>query len=235
MLNDQSTASLKIDLVAKLLIGTVALLSAASLTALGLRFYGGYEYAYGFVPLFEVDGEGNIPTYFSSMLHLTSSVLLTMITIAARQRQNPGWKKWAGLAVKFVAASIDEASSIHELLTYPMREILGTHGVLYFAWLVPAILLLIVAALFYWPFFRKLPKTTFVGFMIAATVFLSGAVVMEFLGGWFAENKGVAALEFCLATEVEEFLEMTGAVIFIRTLLLYISQHVGRFRISFDS
>ncbi len=70
--------------------------------------------------------------------------------------------------------------------------------------------------------------------MLAAFVFLSGAIVMEFVGGWLAEQQGVDQLKFCMATEVEEVLEMTGVVIFIRTLLIYLNKHVDSLGISFE-
>ncbi|MGB1048380.1 MAG: hypothetical protein ACPG3U_01700 [Rhodothermales bacterium] len=78
--------SLKVDRIVKSLFVTILVLSMASLTALGLPFYGGYEYAYGFVPLFAVDMEGNIPTYFSSLLHLSSVLLISLIAFDARQK-----------------------------------------------------------------------------------------------------------------------------------------------------
>jgi len=226
--------SLNTGLIVKLLFATVVVLSMASLTAMGLRFYGGYEYAYGLIPLFMVDGEGNIPAYFSSLLHLFSALLISFIAFGARHKGNARWMKWAGMSLVFLLLSIDEASSIHELLTYPVREFLGTGGILYFAWVVPAIIMLAVLAWLYWPFLRSLPKETFRGFMIAAFVFLSGAIGMEFIGGWLVEDRGADTLEFWLATEVEEFLEMTGAVIFIRTLLIYLNRHLGFLSLSFE-
>lgn len=226
--------SLKVDRIVKSLFVTILVLSMASLTALGLRFYGGYEYAYGFVQLFAVDMEGNIPTYFSSLLHLSSALLISLIAFDARQKGSADRVKWTGMAAIFLFLSMDEASSMHELLTYPMRELLGTSGILYFAWVVPAMIILIILAGIYWPFLRRLPKETFRGFLLAAFVFLSGAILMEFVGGWLAEQQGVDHLEFGMATEVEEVLEMTGVVIFIRTLLIYLNKHVDSLGISFE-
>ena len=138
--------SLKIDRIVKSLFATVIVLSVASLTTLGLRFYGGYEYAYGFVPLFTVDMEGNIPAYFSSLLHLSSALLISLIAFDARHKGSADRVKWAGMAAIFLFLSMDEASSMHELLTYPVRELLGTSGILYFAWVVPAMIILTILA-----------------------------------------------------------------------------------------
>lgn len=233
MSQEATNITLKTDLAAKLLFATIALLSIASLTALGLRFYGGFEYAYGMVPLISMDEEGNIPTYFSSLLHLTSAVLLFLITLGSRQDGHNATWKWAGLSLVFLFLSVDEASSIHELLTYPVREFLGAGGVLYFAWVVPAIILIVIFTFAYWPFLRTLPSEIFRGFILAAIVFLSGAIGMELVGGWIADTQGADTLQFFLATEVEEVLEMTGSVIFIRTLLTHLSTNVGAFQISF--
>lgn len=225
---------LKTDRIVKSLFATIFVLSVASLTALTLRFYGGYEYAYGFIPLFTVDMEGNIPTYFSSLLHLSSALLISLIAFDARHKGSADHVKWMGMAAIFLFLSMDEASSMHELLTYPMRELLGTSGILYFAWVVPAMIILIILAGIYWPFLRRLPKETFRGFLLAAFVFLSGAISMEFVGGWLADQYGIDQLAFSIATEIEEVLEMTGVVIFIRTLLIYHDNHVDSLGISFE-
>ena len=52
--------------VLKVLVSVGLLLVAAQLAVVVFRFGFGYEYVKGFVPLFNMDGEGNIPASFHS-------------------------------------------------------------------------------------------------------------------------------------------------------------------------
>src|SRR5687768_125896 len=119
----------------------VAALAAvgAVLTLLGvagqwLRFHG-TEHSFGFIHEFDMDAEGNVPTWFSVALLLANAgvaALVAGVTPAARGRAY-----WAGIALLMLAASCDESASIHEMTVLPLRRLLRADGWLYYTWVVP--------------------------------------------------------------------------------------------------
>src|SRR5688572_25758727 len=94
--------------------------------------------------LLSLSEEGNLPTWYSSSLLLGCSIVLGLI--AADGGRFAG--RWKLLAVVFVYMSIDEAIEIHEHLGRLMH--LG--GVLYFSWVVPASVVVLLLAAFFLPF-----------------------------------------------------------------------------------
>ena len=58
---------------------------------------------------------------------------------------------------------------------------------------------------------------------------------MEMFGASYKGVHGEYNMTHSLITNVEEFLEMFGVIIFIRALLLYMSSHVKDVLVRFDS
>jgi hypothetical protein len=129
----------------------------------------------------------------------------------------------------------DEVASFHERLIAPMRELWGGQdlGVFYFAWVVPGMLLVLVLGLCYLRFLANLPAKTRFAFLAAAALFLGGAIGMELVGGWYAESHGLNTLTYATITTVEEGLEMAGAIVFIRALLVYLADTYAEVRFRF--
>ena len=147
--------------------------------------------------------EGNVPTWFSSSLLLACAIAAGTIARDATQ-----WRRhWWGVAGVFGYASMDEAAEIHEHL----GGLIGTHGVLYFDWIIFAIAILGVLSLVYLRFVIALPRATRVGLIVAGTIYLGGAVGMELPLGWWTEHHGHDGLGYALIDWVEETLEMIGA------------------------
>jgi len=73
----------------------------------------------GFVPMFYVGNEQNVPTWYSSVTLLASA---SLFAVAARAEWRNGRfaPYWLGLAVIFIALSIDEVASIHERTSEPV-------------------------------------------------------------------------------------------------------------------
>src|SRR5689334_13266364 len=63
---------------------------------------------------FDLDGERNIPSFFSMLLLMTSAVILYMISIIKRKFQFPFRNHWLGLSLIFLFLSMDELISLHE-------------------------------------------------------------------------------------------------------------------------
>ena len=87
-------------------------------------------------------------------------------------------------ALGFVVMAFDEGWSIHETLVNPIRSLLGSSrlGIFYFAWVVPGIAIVLALGLYFLGFLRRLPGLTRRQFILAAALFLGGAIGMELPG-----------------------------------------------------
>jgi len=209
-------------------LGVVAfLLVLASIGGQLTAYLTGHAHVYGLVRLFYVDAEENIPTGFSTLLLLFAALLLAVITVLKRKQTGSPVSYWAILAFGFLFIAADEAVSLHEMLTEPTRKLLGDGnlGVFYFAWIIPGIALVLVLALFFLRFLLCLPAKTRLTFLMAATLYIGGAIGFELIGGRFAELHGQRNLTYSMIVTVEESLEMAGVIIFIWALLVYIADN----------
>jgi len=173
------------------------------------------------IRLFDFNQEANIPSFFSSLLFLAASFLLLFITVYKKSRKRKYWG-WLGLTILFFFLTLDEAVSIHEFLIGFFRKKLNLSGYLYYAWVIPYGITLIILGLVYIPFFRNLNSKLFFLMMLSAGLYLSGAIGFEMLGGKSFEVNGLSFTYRVLYT-MEETLEMIGLAVFIYTLNWYIS------------
>lgn len=195
-----------------------------SLNILGLisKFYFDHDYVYRLVPLFDLNTEKNIPTFYSAIALLISSGLLFFIAFGHKKSGN-NYFHWIGLAVIFMFLSVDEITSIHEGFGQIIRKEFTVSGFLYYAWVIPYGLALTVFLLVYLKFLLGLPKNIMILFIVSGGVFVAGAMGVESFGGRHYEVYGNANITYALFYTLEEFLEMLGIVLFIYTLLTYIA------------
>ncbi len=204
-----------------LLAGTV-LLVIAGITGSYLKYTFDSRQINNVVRLFDLDGEANIPSWFSSLILLLSSLLLFVIAIS--QRNSPrDFLAWSILSAVFLFLSVDEAAMIHEMLINTIKRVFNLSGIFYNAWVIPYGLAAIAGAVLYLPFLRRLPGSVVTFFVIGGIIFISGAVVIEMFEGRYEATHGTSNLMYDLYVAVEEFLEMTGISIFIYALLRYLS------------
>lgn len=131
--------------------------------------------------------------------------------------------------------SMDEASSIHELFTEPLRRLLHTSGFFYFAWVIPGLAFVLTIAIIYWRFLLHLPTRTRWLFVVAAILYIAGAIGTELVGGWYVELYGRKNLIYSILAMLEETLEMFGIIVFVYALLDYVIVNVGEVRIRIRS
>lgn len=169
---------------------------------------------------FDLNEEGTVPTYFSSVLLLAVSALLAWASLGERDRVQR-WMWW-GLAVIFFAMSIDEAVSIHESVAKPFRERLDTTGWLYHAWVIVALPFVGVVGLVYLRFLVRLPRRYALWFAAAGLIYVSGALGMEMVGGVVATTTGIESMQYALTATIEELLELVGLAAFAVGLISYL-------------
>jgi len=190
------------------------------------KFYFDHSYIYGLIPLLDFDTEKNIPTLYSTLVLLFASTLLSIIAIT-HKRNGSAYLSWLGLAFIFLFLSIDEFLSLHERFNGVVRESLNTSGVLYYGWIIPYGVALIVFIIAYLKFLTELPRNIMILFVVSGATFVSGAVGFEMVGARQTELYGTENLLYSFFYTCEEFLEMLGIVIFIYALLTYI---LGQFK-----
>ena len=179
-----------------------------------------------------VDGEGNIPTWYSAALLLISCLLLSAIARVHRRKGLGFVGHWLILSLVFLYLSLDETAQLHELSIPPIRSAFGTTGLLYYGWIVPAGICVALLVLSYQRFLRNLPPRTRHLFLLAGAVFVSGAIGVEAVSGLQASVHGEESLAYHVIITLEELLEMSGVVLFIYALLDYMGHQISR--LSFD-
>ena len=112
------------------------------------------------VSLFSLDGEANVPTWFASSILMLCSIILATIALGKKKTGEGYVLHWAGLSAIFLYISVDEASRIHELAIIPLRNALNAGGLLYFAWVIPGMALVLLFLLAYARFLVTLPRQT---------------------------------------------------------------------------
>ena len=213
------------------------ILILANITALLADHLTGYNsiLIHKLVKFFYVELELNAPAFFSMLLLLFASLLLAVITVFKKKHAAPFVLEWSILSFGFLYMAFDEIVAIHERLIEPMRSILGETnlGIFYFAWVVPAIALILILAVFFLRFLLNLPMKTRLLFLIAAALYLGGAVGLELIEGKYAETYGKENLIYIVLTTLEESLEMIGTIVFIWGLLGYIADTYRRVEVRF--
>jgi hypothetical protein len=212
----------------------VLVLALAHIGAQLSKLYLGHDYIFGLVPGFDLNLERNIPTLYSALALSVCAVFLLIIALGGRGK--PYFFHWLGLSFIFIYLSVDEYFSIHEKLNQPLRSALDTSGFLLYAWVIPFSILLVILLLIYLRFLIDLPRKTKLLFLLAAFIYVVGALVFELFAGWaytlFSTKDSIAYLGL---STVEELMEMVGIVIFIYALLDYIDTQMAGLRIRISS
>lgn len=186
------------------------------------------------VRAFDMDAEASIPTWFNMMLLVGIAVLLGATAIATEKGHARRW--WWLLAVAFAYLSLDEGSALHESLMYVTRNALGiTGGPLWYAWVIPVGLALVIAAPFAVRFVWSLPISTRRLIIVAALLYIGGAIGIEVVSATAgAEVEALTRdendpLVWTLAC-FEESLELSGLVVMTIAVMQHLRDHALRGR-----
>jgi hypothetical protein len=221
-------------IVGVLLLG-ICLLVLAGVALNVLKYTFDYRLPPRLDRLFDLDKETNISTWFSSMLLFSNAILLGLIATAMTTSRDRWRRHWVALAIVFVMLSLDEVAAIHEMTTRLLRNALDLSGLFYFAWVVPALILLLVFAMLFLRFLLALPRRTCWLFVLAGTVYISGAVGAEMIGRAYLSGGGSRNLVYSLIASSEEVLEMIGQVAFFCALADYVRSNFDRLIFNFNN
>lgn len=208
-----------------LIIAAILLVIAHIAGAISSYIYG-HSNVFGLVPTFDLNVENNVPTFFSAFILVLSAVLLYVI--GGQSATVDGAAYWRWLAVLFLYLAIDEDASLHELWMDPLRDNFDLTGFLHFAWIIPYGLAVLVVGLLYLRFVWSLPKRTRWLFIAAGSIYIGGAMGLEAIGGWyFSRHDEIYDLPYSLIVATEEFMEMSGVILFIYALLDFLGARLG--------
>ena len=203
-------------------VESVLACSAALLLALGsgvsLLQLAGHDHLWGLLRLAGLNDEQNLPTWFASaqLLLAAASAALAMSVAPACDRRS-----WGVLAAVFVALSVDEAASVHELSNAPLRAAIGTRAALFFPWILGGLALAAAVCLLEWRLLRRLPRATARGMICAGACYVAGAVGLEmFAAPVYATGAKLSLVHTGLVT-AEEGLELIGIAWFVVVVLRY--------------
>ena len=194
-----------------------------------IYFFGGHSRY--LVHIFNLDEEYNIPSCFESGTLLFCSMLLFIIAINKRKSNDRFRFHWSLLAIIFFLMSLDELMSFHENIGGHVRVMFHTGGFLYFAWVLPAIIFLIILAFIYFKFIFALSAKYRNLFIIGGVIYVIGALGFEMLGGEIRKLYMEKSFNYAVMTNIEEVFEMTGILIFTYALLDYIKVNIGEFKV----
>jgi hypothetical protein len=186
------------------------------------------------IDLFDVDYERSFPTIYSVLSLQVCSVLLgTIAYMTAKFQRGKQVRYWFVLSLLFLFLSFDEAISLHERLSGPLRRAFSPTGIFHHAWVIPGIVFVLVCLLIFFNFLMSLPPKIRFLFFLSGIIFVSGSIGMELAGGYWVSHYGAQNFISSLLVTIEEFLEMLGIVFFIYALLIHLNSLVKVLHMSF--
>ncbi|MBT9394254.1 hypothetical protein KLP40_13870 [Hymenobacter sp. NST-14] len=184
-----------------------------------------YQTAFGLIALFDMDSERTIPAYLSALNLGFAALLLTLITHIKKSLHDAYWLHWLLLSLGFGYLSIDEAVSLHELLTQIIKDHNPTLSGVPFHYIIAIMGFTVVALLllFYGNFLKHLQPQDRLRFTVAGALFVTGAFGIEAIGGYIVTHLDQLSTDLIyVEVVIEESMEMFGILLFIRALLIYI-------------
>lgn len=174
---------------------------------------------FDFVRMFDLDMEKNIPTVFSSLILAASAFCFYLLANCKTEIQEKKNFYWLGLSGVFIFLSFDEGAKIHEKLGDFTENFVEANGYLHYPWVISYSLFVLILGLLYIKFFLNMEKKVFFSFMLAAFIFLSGAVGFELLGAKESSLHGTDGIVYSILYTIEESLEMFGVIYLLWILL----------------
>ena len=215
----EHTVEIRSATILKVLAYCIVVVIALHLMVMVSWFGFGYDHLKGLVPMFSLDSENNIPTFFSALQIFIAAILLAVCAARYRLSQPRYFKHWVGLSAIFIYLAFDESALLHEKTMFISRDLFGASGLLYYSWVIPFGVIALIVLLTYSRFLLSLPRRTGVIFFLAGAVFVTGAIGMELFEGQIQEAGGKRNFDYMALVTVEEFLEIIGIYAFVYGLL----------------
>ena len=172
------------------------------------------------------NGEANFTAWLSSLVLLISSILLAIIAFSKKQSKDPFCRHWKWLSIIFLIMAIDETAQIHESFAKIFSNILPEGYWFFdakFSFFLMGIPIALVVGLVFLKFLLRLPTKTKRLFIMAAVIYLGGALGLE-LWSNYLHHVHSHYFWFRIVQSLEEVFELFGIVIFNYALLLHMEK-----------
>lgn len=177
--------------------------------------------------ILDLGSESSLGTWFAVVMLLLCAVVLALIAYAKHQVGDRFARHWTVLALLAFAFSLDEQAKFHDAGGgAQVRESLGLGGVLYYGWVVIALISVVAVAFIYRRFIVHLPAGIRNALIVAAGFYVGGEVLVEMVNGWLMDSQGDTYL-YKTTTSVEELFGMIGVLVAFGALLVYSRTAVG--------
>jgi hypothetical protein len=169
---------------------------------------------------FDVDEEGNVPSLYSTLALVAAAVLL--LAIARQERAEGGRfaRRWTVMSAIFFYLAADEYLEFHEEIDVRLH----LPGITEYSWVFVGMIAVAVFAVAYVPLLRSLTPFIRRMFLLSGATYAMGVIVMELIGGHYVDTWGHGSTAYAVCTGLEELFEMVGIVLFIYTLLTYLTR-----------
>ncbi|GIU70314.1 MAG: hypothetical protein KatS3mg002_1550 [Candidatus Woesearchaeota archaeon] len=185
---------------------------------------------YRFVQLFNMNLEANIPSWYSGFL----MIIISGFSFLIYKLDSAETKKYFFIiSVMFLFMSMDEIASVHEILNNPVRNSLNPGGLLYWAWIIPGMIAVVLFALYFLRLLFLLDEKLRMLFLLSGFIYLLGAIGFEMIGGWLYSHSLGDSMLYVFEVVIEESLEMFGMLLFIYALIKYIKSFAETVQVIF--
>ncbi len=222
-----------------LLICAGALFAMGLIALIWIYHFGAGALESIFLRKFDVISDQSLPTMFNAMVFQLCAGLSFWAGMISRKTSKPFVLQWLVLSLVFLFLSIDDLLMFHEAVGYVIgvklspAERLG--GAFYYAWVIPAVPIVLILTLFMLRWFLHLPVRSRSLGALAALLFLAGAIGLEMFSSAVDYQRGAASVLTLSTSFVEEALETIGPIIFVYVLLDYLRRDDARLRIGFSA
>lgn len=178
----------------------------------------GEETALQGLRMLALDGERNLGTWYSSILMVfIAGLSYVFFRIEAKGLDRARWQLLTAL---FLYLSVDESLSIHEIFSDAIRDRFELGGILYFAWVIPGILIVAALAVCFSSFVLRQPRPVNLWMATSASLYVGGALGLELVGGYSGDSFGFGSARYIVGALAEEVLELAGLTVFAIALLI---------------
>lgn len=223
--------------VSKLMLIIILILTFLHISQLCLYFYINDPNTFDFIQLVDFDYEGNLPSFYSAIAILFSSLLLSIIALSEKRTNKKYYSHWIGLTFIFIFLALDEATAIHEVIGDLVENtgFIDAEGFLFFAWVVPYSFLVVIFIISYLRFLIQLPKIIRWRLILSGMIFITGAAGLEIISANEADLNGTTTIKYSVLYTVEELLEMLAIVLFCHTLMKYLQEQTLSLNLTMSS
>lgn len=172
---------------------------------------------------FNLNNERNIPTFYASFQLVCCSLLSFLVYSIYKKKGVKQRHYWLTLTIIFFYLSLDEVLQIHERLNNAFQGLFPKTETQYvfWPWIIAYSCLAILIGVYFLKFLLMLKPKTRKLFILAGSIYVTGALVMEFIGNEFFEYNYNIVM-WTLIT-LEEVFELAGIAIFIYAVFDYIT------------